>query len=103
MKLKLPVTLVAVDCVKPTETLKTIVYTLRSVEFDKVVLVTGPPGHIGVEFEDAGVTVIQSVQGGRLDYEDFVLRKLVTCFDSSHCLFMEWDSGVLNPAAWVTE
>lgn len=101
MKLKLPITLVAVDCVTPLETLKSIRYTLRAVEFEDVVLVTDYQRH-GMESFLSIPTVIDCQQGGRLDYEDFILRKLHTCFQTSHCLFQEWDSAAINPAAWTS-
>ncbi len=102
MKLKLPITLVAVDCVTPLETLKSIRYTLRSVEFEEVVLVTDNIAHLAVRSyaNEIPIRTIYAQQGGRLDYEDFILRKLHTCFHTSHCLFQEWDAAVVNPAAW---
>lgn len=90
----------------PLETLKSIRYTLKSVSFEDVVLVTStsPDSDTFAQLFNAqreiGFRVIESQQGGRLDYEDFVLRKLHTCFKTSHCLFVEWDSGVVNPIMW---
>lgn len=105
MKLKLPITLVAVDCVTPSETIRSIRYTLKSVEVAEVVLVTDRDFGYGEYIASAidafrSFRPIISKQGGRLDYEDFVLRKLHTTFQTSHVLFSEWDSAVVNPSAW---
>jgi hypothetical protein len=96
---------VAVDCVTPLETLRSIRYTLRSVEFEDVVLVTdSEKAMLSPEFGrqqlEFGFRCLSVQQGGRLDYEDFILRKLHTCFSTSHVLYQEWDSAIINPAAW---
>lgn len=117
--LKLPqVTLLAIDCYKPERTVEAMEWSSRFVEFGDAVLLTDltkwpnirPRGN-GVR--DLRLRLVHHVQTDKkvpfprpdhypvpIDYEHAAMREPINHFGTSHCLFMEWDSGVANPLAW---
>lgn len=104
-RLDLPnVTLIAVDTWHPAKTLAAMKGSMMWVTFNAAVLVCQPfkPDKGWWLRKDFGeVRPIFTADGpDRIKREEFIVRKLHKCFQTSHCLHMEWDSGVANPAAW---
>ena len=105
-RLDLPnVTLIAVDTFHPDRTLAAMKGSLMWVTFAAATLVCLPSfkpdkgwwlrkgfGEVRPWFTPTGPE--------RAKREAFIIQQLYKCFQTSHCLNMEWDSGVANPAAW---
>ena len=103
------VTLIGMDCVAPLRTIKAMQFSMLQARFERAVLITskavfhpdmlktiGGQGRLKIEPHF-------TVQGRREDYERAIICELPVHFDTSHCLFMEWDSGVLNPHCFDPE
>ena len=105
-RLDLPnVTLVAVDTFHPEKTFAAMKGSMLWTTFAGAVLVCPPtfkPEHgwwLRPGFGE--IRPFFSTDGpDRLKRELFIMRHLFKCFQSTHCLNMEWDSGVANPSAW---
>lgn len=114
--LSLPnITLLSIDCARPFSALVALRETLLWVQPRETLLLTDVRRHPGIAKQAArhGVRVIQHTQTDRIhnfpgitrnffiDYELALIREPANYIgESSHVLFMEWDSGVLNPWAW---
>jgi len=108
--LKLPnVTLLAIDVVNPGKTLEALMYTLRYVEFDEVVLATDLDRHqtlprgYPIRFhpiKQGDATEQGSIRSYFKDYERHQLTLPKEIVKTDFVLCQEWDSAVLNPLAW---
>lgn len=114
--LKLPnVTLFAIDCFTPQKTMDALAFSTKWVRFDSVILLTNT---LKFQVESKPwLTVIHSEQTDRkvprqnaphhpplpIDYEMAVMQQPSKYVKTSHLLHMEWDSAILNHAAWNDE
>ena len=116
--LNLPqVTLFAIDCVNPNRTLLSMQRSMRWVRFGRSVLLTDLernegdliPEHLrGVALIDHKESDVKRVPCAGtppipVDYEQAVLTSGARYLLTPFMLFMEWDSMVVNPAAWTDE
>lgn len=104
-RLALPsVTLICVEALEAPRAIASMLRSTRVVDFGETALITT---HIGMRnalprpcchayFED-------SLSGPRINYEMYQLTKLSQHIAGTHCLFHEWDSGVVNPSTWRDE
>jgi hypothetical protein len=103
------VTLIGMDCIDPERTIKAMQFSMLQARFERAVLITskavfhpdmlktiGGQGRLKIEPHF-------TVQGRREDYERAIICELPVHFDTSHCLFMEWDSGILNPTCFSND
>lgn len=104
------VTLLAIDTVDPLRTIKAMRYTLLQAKFADAVLVTTPSEFNPAMLRTIGgrgridqITVHFVEPGPRSDYERQNVAELPRWFKTPHCLFMEWDSAIVNPSAWNPE
>lgn len=106
------VTLMAIDCFTPDKTVMAMVQSARLVKFADCVILTDTtkryrlhPGQRAVHHTQG--KEFKSVEGVARkfapDYELAVLREPSEHCNTSHVLFIEWDSGVLNPSAWTPD
>jgi len=111
--LKLPnVTLFAIDCFTPAKTLAALSFSTTWVRFANIILLTDTN-----KFQvkpNPWITVIHHEEGDRkavrpnapyhpalpVDYEMAVMREPAKYVKTTHLLHIEWDSAILNPAAW---
>ena len=97
-RLALPeVTLCAVACVNVAATVAAMKRCLAVADFGKALLFTDaeeldlPEG-----IERVGIAHL----GSSSAYSEFVLHQLADWIDTSHCLIVQWDGFILNPASW---
>lgn len=91
------VTLVAIDTFNPQRTASAMKKMAQSVEFKESVLVTCPEK----AFDDRSVKVLPVIPtDARIERERFLITRITEAFSTSHCLHVEWDSGIRNVAAW---
>lgn len=108
------VTLLSIDCHRPDRTLSAMRWSRRFVKFSKAVLVTDLEKF--PRFRPSDVCLVPTRQSDRktsppglpnlklaIDYELAILRETPLHFTTSHVLYQEWDSAVLNPSAWDTK
>ena len=115
MSLKLPeVTLMAIDCLAPGNTVLAMQQAMRLVRFGRMVLLTDTVRHQLIEPKPAtlGIEVFHTEQSDNkirpypnapLVCPDANMDELVKPADyceTDYQLYMEWDSCVLNPLAW---
>jgi hypothetical protein len=101
MLVKLPtVTLFGIDCVEPNRLAAAFRWSMRFVDFARVVLVTEVSK---LTTDHAGMEVVDHKEGGRLDYEVDALTLAHGLTDTPHVLHCEWDAMVANPLAWNEE
>lgn len=111
--LNLPITLLAIDCVSPERTLRAIKFSCFHVRFSRIVLLTNTKRfRISAQFNGTPVELAHTEQSDRklspypghppiaIDYDRDVLVRSKEFCDTSHLLQLEWDSAILNPAAW---
>lgn len=101
------VTLLSIDTMDPIRTIKAMQYSLLQAKFADAVLVTMPDKYrpemlrtIGGKGRIDQITVRFVEPGPREDYERQIICELPRWFKTSHCLFQEWDSAIVNPNAW---
>lgn len=102
-RLALPqVTLIAVDAFQPKRTVAAINFTLRLATFAGATLITSTEcGDLGVIPSPLKVFHVNNPATRQRTWrEEFWVKNLANCFDTSHCLHMEWDAGIGNPRAW---
>jgi hypothetical protein len=102
-RLELPsVTLVGLDLFNPIPTLRAMWFSMRQVTFTEAVIVTSRP--LNVHGGLRGVRNLVYPHGwrkeDRLVREHYLVTKLHEAFTTPHCLHIEGDSSVANPAAW---
>lgn len=95
------VTVIAVDC---TENIKKTVNVLSSckekIEFGDIVLLTNRKPRNLPEF----ITYHRIKKLENIDqYNKFMFLELYKYFDTSHCLVVQYDSGILYPEVWDNE
>lgn len=115
--LRLPFPIVCIDTVKPMSALVTLRETLLLTKPTSVTLLTDLKKHANTTVVQTasllGVTAIHHVQSDaqhrfngikRVFFKDYEIAHMTELpkymGNSSHVLYMEWDSGVLNPMAW---
>jgi hypothetical protein len=106
--LSLPnVTLLSIDCMDPLRTIKAMRYSLLQAKFADAVLVTDRKKFsldmvrtIGGRGRIDQITVHFVEPGPRSDYERQIVAELPRWFHTHFCLFQEWDSAIVNAAAW---
>jgi hypothetical protein len=102
-RLELPVTIIGVDNFTPARTLQALWFSQRMVQVPEVVLIC-KPGNQLPGGDHRGVRIKPIIQGGnRADREKFLTCELHKHFETSHCLHVEWDARIANPAAWNPE
>lgn len=114
-KLTLPnVTLIAIDAHRPRRTMVAMLEAMRQVTFAEAILVTAPGQMNQYRNQLQGIRVVECTEPilvGPPDFrgirtairkrrEEIMVSQLYRFFSTSHCLNMEWDSCVGNPAAW---
>src|SRR5687767_15053323 len=109
--LSLPsVTLLSIDTLDPSRSIRAMRYSLLQVKVAEAVLVTsqqvfrpemlrtiGGKGRI----DQIRVEFVQP--GPRSDYERQIIADMPQWFSTDYCLFHEWDSAVMNAGAWDDE
>lgn len=100
--LKLPqVTLIGFDSVHPESTLKAMLFSMRQVQFAQAVLVGDSKNPwVSDKAKEYGIELVHGQTTDRADHEYSVLENIGRLFETSHCLFTEWDGAVANPSAW---
>ncbi len=99
-RLDLPVTMIGVDNFTPARTLHALWFSMRMAQVPETVLFCKPGNQLpGIDMK--GVKIKAIISGGeRSDREVFFVRELHKHFTTSHCLHVEWDARIANPAAW---
>jgi hypothetical protein len=94
-------TLCAVDCQTPALSVLALLHAMRQVDFGRVVLFTYDwlPTVVIPGIEVVDIEPIRTPA----EHSQFVVRRLAAYIRSSHVLLTRWDSGVVNPAAWLDE
>ena len=102
-RLQLPsVTLCAVSSTNLAATLEAMQLTMQYVDFADAVLCTHDAG-VADEAECAiRVVPIERLTSARA-YSQFMLTRLVDHVDTEHCLVVQWDGHVIDPARWRPE
>lgn len=111
--LRLPdITVMAIDCFTPDKTALAVSHAMRIVKFGDAVILTDTAKTRRTIFHP-GCRIIHHTQGKEFvsrpgmkrrfapDYELSTLREPSERTTTPFILFMEWDSCVLNPAAWT--
>lgn len=100
-RISLPkVTLCAVSSVNVVATVRALETCLSQIVFADCLLLTdveATPRHPEIR-----IVPIERI-GSSAAYSDFMLSRLVDYIQTSHCLVVQWDGHVLNPALWQTE
>lgn len=93
------VTLICVDTANPELAMRAIRHSMQLVEFGAAVFVTRPQH--GLSDIPASLTLItdQPVRSSA-EYSMFMLQRLLPFVQTSHCLVVQWDGFVLDPAMW---
>ena len=91
------VTLVCVDTRTPRLALRAIARCTAGIRFGAVKLFTDRRGQ---ELAPPGVSAIEAAIASVPAYSDFMLRGLSAHVATSHCLVVQWDGYVLDPARW---
>lgn len=89
------VTLISVNCLDPQLSVKALKYSSKSINFARVVLLTDKP----IKESSIEVQNIKSIPTIR-DYNEFCTRDLVNYISTDHCLIIQPDGFVVNPALW---
>lgn len=103
------VTLLSIDTVDPLRSIRAMRYSLLQVKFAEAVLVTSQAFRgemlrtIGGKGRIDQIRVVFVPPGPRSDYERQIIEDLPKWFETDFVLFQEWDSAVMNPAAWKDE
>ncbi|BEV01856.1 DUF5672 family protein [Novosphingobium olei] len=90
------VTLCAAASVNVEATVAAIVRTLQQVACARAVLFTDAEISLPDGIERIAIGPLRSAAS----YSRFVVRDLADWIDTSHCMIVQWDGFVLNPAAW---
>lgn len=95
------VTLVAVTSVALDATMRAMMRSLDQAAFGRALLLSDkPPARVrGADIEWRPIAPLRSKE----DYSRFILRELNAYIDTPHVLITQWDSFVLNGAAWNDE
>lgn len=103
-------TLLSIDTIQPLRTIRAMQYSMLQVNFGAAVLVTSKEAFrpemlrlVGGQGRTDEIKVAFVPCGPRTDYERQIIEDLHKFFTTSFCLFQEWDSAVINPAAWKHE
>ena len=95
------VTLICVDTVNLDRAIATLEYCKSLVPFKHVKLISSIIGHY------KHLTLIPKTMLIASDplskYSDFCIRELYNYFETSHCLVVQYDGWIVNPAAWRDE
>lgn len=91
----IPVTLICVDTVKPKLAERVIESCLELATFDDVKLLTNDTSLK----HSVKIDTLQGIEG----YSNFMIRELGKYVSTSHCLVVQWDGYMLNPAGWRSE
>lgn len=96
--LELPnVTILAVDCITPEESIKAINYSCKNIRFKDRILLTSE----NMASDNIKVIKIDKLNGLN-DYSNFMLR-LIEYVDSDFVLVVQPDGYVLNHVKWIPE
>ena len=100
-KIKLPnVTLVSVSSVKISETIKALEYSMKDIEFSKVLLVT----HEKPNTLRPDITFVKCERITSIDaYSKFMLFDLAEHINTNHALIIQYDGFVVRPFNWDDE
>lgn len=99
-RLELPVTLIGVDNFTPARTLNALAFSMRQVQAEGGAMLLCRPGN-QLPGDLRGVQIKAVIEGAeRVDRERFLVMDLHKHFETSHCLHIEWDARIANPAAW---
>ena len=98
MKIKLEnVTIAAVACVRTSETIKALKYSMLGIEFKKAILLTS---------DDITDNEIEVVKIDKLDYEGynrFIVYELHKYIETDYVLIVQDDGYVISPQMWRDE
>lgn len=95
------VTLIGMDSKHPAATLRAMRFCQRQMIFAECVFagdLSNP--WVARRISDWGFKGISLVTSDRADHEYTTIEKTHTLFDTTHCLYVEADSAVINPRAW---
>ena len=111
--LKLPnVTLLAIDVANPGKTVEAMLYTMRHVEFGDIILAIDTVRNQTLDFvtrfgirihpiTETDTKVQGAIRSFFTDYETHQATLPGEILKTDFALIMEWDSAVINPAAWL--
>lgn len=89
------VTLIAVDCVNYSLTIKSLRNCMDKCEFDRVVFLTD------IDIKEEGIEVIKIDRiNSKEEYSNFIIKYLYKYFETSHCLIVQHDGTILNSKCW---
>ena len=98
--LELPsVTLCAIDTRTPSLALRSLVLSMKKIEFANALLLTKADhglGNIPANVQTIKIPELKSIE----EYSHFVLKGLRPHIKTSHVLLIQWDGYVLNAGAW---
>lgn len=99
MKIQLPdVTLIALSSIKIPETIRSLEYSMRGIDFGAVKLVTDVPFfHAKIKRENC--EPMRNID----EYNDYCFRHLGNHVETDFALVTQYDSAVLNPNSWEDE
>lgn len=104
-RLSLPqVTLCAVSSSNVAATVRALEASLRYIKFADALLFTDFDAEAGdfeisPEIDLVGIDRLNTAE----DYSEFILSQLVDYVQTSHCMVVQWDGHVIDPARWQNE
>jgi hypothetical protein len=99
--LKDDVTLIAIDTINAARARRVLRLCAATLPFTHIKFITSLPGngswYTPIPYETLNGSMILNA------YSDFCIRHLWKYFDTSHCLIVQHDGWIENPAAWRDE
>lgn len=99
-KLKLPkVTLITLSSIKIEETINSLKYSMKGIDFGEVVFVT----HKKINLDKDGIKVYNVP---KINYEGFsklAVYDLPKWVKTDYMIMVAWDSAIINPEQWTDE
>lgn len=101
MKIQLPnVTLMAVSSIKISETILSLLTSMKHIDFGRVVLVSHEkPQSLPENIDFEKCSEIKSIN----DFNSYAFYHLGNHFETSHCLLTQHEAWVINPTEWKDE
>lgn len=91
------VTLIAVDCINYSLTIKSLKECISKCKFDRVIFITD----ILLDLKGEGIEVIKIDRiNNKKEYSEFMCTQLYKHFHTIHCLIVQHDSVVLDENCW---
>lgn len=99
----LPISLVAIDTFEPDKSISAMCACRREVSFTNCTIVCRTGARLSLGKADGINPVFLDVGPDRVDREKILIHRLHEFIDGTHCLHIEHDSRIANPAAWCDE